>query len=54
MHVADGCDHLLDGLHLFDCKPVREKSLVNQFDHALVIRLQPDGPEMFSVYIHRA
>ena len=33
-------------------KSMRQKSLINQLNHAFIVRLAPDGPEMFTANFH--
>ena len=52
VHLANRRGHLLDGANFFDHKIVRQKSLIDQLDHAFIVRLTPDGPEMFAANFH--
>jgi hypothetical protein len=52
VHLANRRGHLLDAANFFDQKIVRQKSLINQLHHSLIVRLTPDGPEMFAANFH--
>ena len=52
VHLANRRGHLLNAANFFDHKIVRQKSLVDQLHHALIVRLTPDGPEMFAANFH--
>jgi hypothetical protein len=52
MHVANRHRHLLDGANFFDHKIVRQKSLIDQLHRAFIVRLTPDGSEMFAANFH--
>lgn len=54
MHLAKGLRHLGNRRDLFHDKLVRQKSLIDQLDHALVRWFQPNGPEMLSSDFHVA
>src|SRR5205814_3392430 len=53
MHLANRRSHLLDAANYFDPETVRQKSLIDQLHHAFIVRLTPDGPEMFVANFHK-
>src|SRR5437868_13923532 len=54
MHLANGGRHLRDGPHFFDHELMRQKTLIDELDHAVVVRFGPDGPVMSAAHVHEA
>jgi hypothetical protein len=52
VHLANRRGHLLDAANFFDHEIVRQKSLIDQLHRAFIVRVTPDGPEMFASNFH--
>ena len=52
MHFTNCRRHLLNGADFFDDETMRQKSLVDQLNDGFIPRFEPDGPKMFTAYLH--
>src|SRR6476659_10173676 len=52
MHVTNCLYHLLNGADFFNHETIRQRSLIDQLHHAVILRLKPDCSEMSAAYLH--